>query len=282
MSTWRTPPEPIPAGQIKESFDSDIVVVGLGHSGTSALRAAAEEGVGVIGIEYMPEDRFLTFGRDIGHINSEFLASRGVPKVDYIEFFNEWMRRSGNRANPPLVMKFTRNGGESFDWYTDSYGISGMSSDVRVAFWPTGKRFDGELSGYKFWPGTAQFPEERGLKGTPTLTDLARSNQAKARGLGARLFFGIEAMQLVKDGARVAGVIGRDKDGNYYRYNGRKGVILAAGDFAGNSEMVGELATDIKDLLLESEELKKRGGRSGRGIQMGVWAGALKPARSPR
>ena len=79
---WYERPEPIPAEQIREAVTADVVVVGLGYAGAAALRAAAEAGGRVVGLEQQELEKFRSFGRDIGHINSRFLASRGVPAVE--------------------------------------------------------------------------------------------------------------------------------------------------------------------------------------------------------
>ena len=289
MSTWRDRPNEIPDHEIAETVTGDVVVVGLGYSGAAAVRAAAEAGADVIGIELMNGEKFTSFGRDVGHINSAFLRSRGIPDVDPIDLYNEWMRRAGNRANPRLIMTFAQKSGEAFDWFTDRYGIDGLK-DVHVAFWPEGgTRFNAEknfqLNGYHFWKGTAQFPDHgpNGWPGGPTLPELVKANHAYAKELGARLFFETEALQLVMDGDAVAGVVARTRqDGRCVKFLARKGVILAAGDFSGNREMMMDLVTDVGDLLPDGQEYPKNRGRKGIGIQMGVWAGGrLEPRPIP-
>lgn len=109
MRNWRIPPEPVPREQIVKVHDTEVVVVGLGYAGTAAFRAAAEAGVKAIGIENQQEAKYQSWGRDVGHLNSEFLASRGIPKADELEYFNEWMRRACGRANPGLIMRFVKN-----------------------------------------------------------------------------------------------------------------------------------------------------------------------------
>ena len=289
MGTWRDRPQAIPDRELTQTLTGDVVVVGLGYAGTAALRAAAESGADVIGIELINREKFTSFGRDVGHINSAFLRSRGIPDVDPIDLYNEWMRRAGNRANPRLIMTFARESGDAFDWFTDMYGVEGLK-DVHVAFWPEGgRKFNAEknfqINGYHFWKGTAQFPDHgpNGWPGGPTLPELLKANHARAEEQGARLFFETEAVQLVMDGERVAGVVARNrKDGGYVRYLARKGVILAAGDFSGNREMMMDLVTDVGDLLGPEEEYPKNRGRRGAGIQMGVWAGGrLEPRPIP-
>ncbi len=286
--SWRTPPAPIAPERIAKTYEADVVVVGLGYAGTSALRAAAEAGASAIGIEFMNEKYYRSYGRDFGHINSKFLASRGVPKVDPLELYSEWMRRAGNRANGELVMKFCRNCGDAFDWFVDVIEPEAMNNAemVHVAFWPDGAenfkrecREKGycEINGYRYWNGTAQFPydDPMGWQGYPTLPDVCKANHQKAIGEGAQIFFTIEAMQLVKTGDRVTGVIGRNRrTGEYFQYNARKGLILASGDFAQNQEMLLDLAVDIADLYTPDEQPTRNSSRNGRGHQMAVWVGA--------
>jgi len=305
---WRIPPEPIPESKITKEYTADVVVVGLGHAGAPAARAAAEAGASVIGVEKNTPDVLHALGMDVGHINSDFLASRGVPKVDPIELFNDWMHRSGNRANPSLVMQYCQKCGQAFDWYCEPFTEEQMAKVV-IGFWPPpAKNFKGQISGQKFWVGTARFqreqepfrvnkeslqkeesaeekateklngPDPEEPKNIFTLTKTTWGNLERAREHGADLHFGIDAQQLVKEGERVTGVIAKDSKGKHIRFNAKKGVILSTGDFGANKEMCRDLLTDVSDLFEEGEDFQI-GFRDGRGIQMGVWAGGRMEAR---
>lgn len=284
--SWRDIPEQIPDNQITTHYETDLAIVGLGYAGIAAMRAARECGAAVIGIEKMTEEKYRSFGRDIGHVNSHFLESRDVPKVDPIELFNEWMRRAGGRANPDLVMQFCKNSGAAFDWFTDMYGIEGLK-DLHVAFWPNGgenyKKAVEEakegLHGYHFWTGTAQFPDPMGWKGSPTLPQCAKANIDKAVSHGASVLFNYEAMQLIKIDDRVCGVIIRHRITQEYASVKAKKVILATGDFSGDAEMVEDLCCDITDLLKSGEQIPHNFGRDGSGHKMGVWAGGRLESR---
>lgn len=277
--SWKKMPETIPEECIIEEYRADVVVVGLGYAGSAALRAAQEAGASSVGIEMQARSRYTLFGRDVGHINSEFTRSRGIPPVEPMALFEEWMRRAGNRADAELVRQFCEKSGEAFDWYTDMYGLEGLEA-VHIAFWPEGadqfkkalETGDNSINGYRFWYGTAEFPDPMGWPGSPTLPDCAMANLKKAENAGARLFFETEAVQLVKEDDRIVGVIARDAEGHFCRFLAGRGVILAAGDFSGDPEMLCDLCPDVADLLPPGQ--KPRGmGRRGHGIRMGVWAG---------
>ncbi len=149
---------------------------------------------------------------------------------------------------------------------------------IKIEYWPIGKNFSGEISGQKFWAGTAWFSGITYQDGL-SLLDVLLGNLERAKEHGAELHFGMDAQQLVKNGPRVTGVIAKNEKGEYVKYNAAKGIILAAGDFGGNKEMCNDLLPDITDLFDDDNDKFLSAGRKGKGIQMGVWAGGRLEAR---
>lgn len=269
-AAWRIPPEPISEERIEQTYEADVVIVGAGHSGVAAARACAEAGLSVRVIETMVEKNYWAYGIDFGHINSEFLRSKGVPLVDEIEFFNDWQLRSGNRSNPRLVMQFVRNCGSCFDWFLEALSPE-QRDNVQIRYWPAPKRYSNNICGIKTWIGTATFPEA--LWHDKGITDAVVANIQRAKEHGAQFHFSTVAEQLEKQDGRVTAVIAKERHGGYLRYRARKGVVLAAGDFARNEEMMKELCDELVTLA-PSEAHRITGlSRDGSGIRMGVWAG---------
>ncbi len=277
VSSWRVMPEPVPEAEIADTRTCDVLVVGLGHAGTMAMKAALEGGASVIAFDKQKREKFHAKGAEVGHINSEYLKKRGVPPVDPLDLFTEWLRRAGNRANQRLVMKFCQNCGKNFDKYVSVFSQEEME-EVRVKFWPKPDHFTGSMDGYRTWHGTALFPGIF-VKGSTTLTECLKRHHRAAEERGAGLDFETEAVYPVMDGERVAGIVGRNADGQYIRYLAEKGVILAVGDFGGNREMSEELLVDVADLMDEGDDFFSVGFGDGRGIQMGVWAGGCMESR---
>lgn len=269
-AAWRIPPEPISEERIEQTYEADVVIVGAGHSGVAAARACAEAGLSVRVIETMVEKNYWAYGIDFGHINSDFLRSKGVPPVDEIEFFNDWQLRSGNRSNPRLVMQFVRNCGSCFDWFLEALSPE-QRDNVQIRYWPAPKRYSNNICGIKTWIGTATFPEA--LWHDKGITDAVVANIQRAKEHGAQFHFSTVAEQLEKQDGRVTAVIAKERHGGYLRYRARKGVVLAAGDFARNEEMMKELCDELVTLA-PSEAHRITGlSRDGSGIRMGVWAG---------
>ena len=269
---WRTAPEPIAEENITDTLEADVVVIGLGQAGLACARAAIEGGASVIVIEKMDEENHAWTGCDFGHINSQWLKEQGIPEVDPVEALNDWQLRGCNMSNPTLVMKYLKNCGDTFDWFI-SLASEENKKQLRAFHNPYPTNFKGELAGQKFWNGTAQFP---GIffEGTYTVTEHSKVVTQYIVDKGAQIFYSNDAQYLEKDDSgRVTGVIAKTPDG-YVRYNGTKGVVLAAGDFSADAEMVDELCPNINALNFTGDGKKITGmDRDGKGIKMGVWAG---------
>ena len=48
---WAIPMDPVPEAQIVKTYSADVVILGAGHAGTAAARAAAEAGAKVLVVE---------------------------------------------------------------------------------------------------------------------------------------------------------------------------------------------------------------------------------------
>ena len=129
---WMEAPEQIPENRIVVKQSADIVIIGAGHAGTAAARAASEGGASVIVIEQQPEDKQWILGvGEIGHINSRWQKEHGLPPVDLDEFLDDWQLRTGNRSNYRLVRKYAEHCGECFDWF-----ISPLSDEEKAGIHP--------------------------------------------------------------------------------------------------------------------------------------------------
>ncbi len=74
-SKWRIPPEPVAEDKITQVLEADVVVIGAGHAGTAATRAAVEAGASVICIDKQKDKQQRVLGFEIGTLNSK-LGSR--------------------------------------------------------------------------------------------------------------------------------------------------------------------------------------------------------------
>ena len=266
-SSWKTPPETV--SDFSKEYDYDVVCIGHGYAGTCACRELAEAGVKVALIEQQEEDTFTAVGNESCAINSKLMDGIGVPRVDPVEYYQNWMAISQNYCNGELVMKFCQNVGEASDWYYSVLSDDELATMTSTG-WPSSAHRLSQVGPYKFYPGVASFMNEK-CKQTTVLTH----NREAAEDKGAEFYFGTEAQYLVVEDGAVKGVVAKNSDGNV-KFN-CKAVIVATGGFSNNEEMLKDLSPDYYNNLCDGEEVSQREGNPnafGRGIQMAYWAGA--------
>lgn len=264
---WQNAPDPIPEDLIAETYDVDVLVVGHGYAGLNACRYLAAEGVRVTLIESQAEDTYQAMGNEAGTPNASILKARGVPEIDPIEYYNNWMLNSGYQANPDLMMRFCQNSGEAMDEYLSVLSEEDLSAMTTAFYPPTEKQMD-HIGPFKFWPSTCSFYSQECNQ-----TYIHKKNREKAIADGATFMFATEAQQLVYEDGEVKGLIATNADGQYIKFNTRA-VILATGGFGGNRQMQKDLLTDLGGCLTPDESFSVLMDSDGRGIQMGYWIGA--------
>ena len=264
-SSWKDAPEPIADSEIAQEYDVDVLVVGHGYSGLNACRYLAEQGISVTLIESQAEDKYNAMGNEGAAPNAKVLLDRGVPEIDPIEYYNNWMLNSGYQANPELMMKFCQNSGENMDAYLSVLSEDELAS-MTTAFYPPTEHQLSQIGPFKFWPATCSF------YGNPNQTYIHQKNREKAIEDGATFMFGTIGRQLIKDGDAVVGLIAQNADGDYIKFN-TKAVVLATGGFGANPEMQADLLPDLGGTLVPGESLSVLMDSDGSGIQMGYWAG---------
>ena len=271
-SGWRIAPEPISEDSIVETKEADYIVIGAAHAGGAVLRSIAEDSSHtVIGLEKQAHETFFTMGNDVGHINSQFLRDHGIADVDPVVMYRDWMKRTLGSANPSLIMQFMQNSGTDMDWYLNIFDQDLVSQFV-VPYTQQPDSLLSECAGFTYTTGTlrvctAEHPDINMSLMQQRIYDaiLAQEN--------AEIDFETTAVQLIKDGTRVCGVIAQNANGEYVKYIANLGVVLAAGDFGGNAQMREDLLGHITDCFQEGDDWGMIMAQDGSGIKMGVWAG---------
>jgi fumarate reductase flavoprotein subunit len=306
--SWRDKPDPINESLISDGGAYDVVVIGGGNSGLICARVAAMKGASVAVIENQAEKSYIPgAGKEVGVINSQYAITHGAPHIDEDDFLREWARRNVIRHNPKRASYYVKNSGRILDWLISFAPKGWIDENCHVMSCPPRPEVLMEVSGWKFYYGTAIFlnmtKKPYGIERWP---ELQKIHQEKAMADGAKWFFEhhAEVCDVDASGA-VTGVVAKRSDGKYFRFKARKGVALCAGDFSRNREMV----IDILDQLRHEAEargdlnLVQAGGgggmptdasggarsgaggiaqrvgggmaltRDGSGIKLGIWAG---------
>ena len=271
--------------QIVEEYDADILVIGGGHSGICCARKAAELGKSVIVMEKMTEDVYSPIGCDMAAVNADYYLEQGGEPLDTIEILNEWMRRTYSRSNPTLIKQFVERSGECANWIRELVPQEMLDEFSDYQSFPNGRvtttiTHNGKTS----FPGTISYRDFNNTLGggenMPALKPVWDYSIKKAQEDGAVWLWGTAGRVLVQDDeGNVIGGIGENESG-YVKVNA-KAVVLAAGDFGGNGEMVYALMDEVRNLCefqgIDTTDKSVLNGMSqdGSGIKMGLWAGGV-------
>ncbi len=278
--SWRDKPDPIDEKLISDGGTYDVVIVGAGHAGAICARVASSKGVSVAVIENQQEKSWSLIGTEVGTINSQYALDHGAPRVDEEDFMREMARRGIIRHNPKRVAYYVKNSGRILDWIIKDADKAWLAENSHVMSCPPLPNVLTEVSGWKFYYGTTIFRKMTDNTGTFRWKELIRTHQQKSVADGVKWFFEHHAEICDVDGSgAVTGVVAKRKDGKYVRFNARKGVVLSAGDFAGNQEMVVDILDELRHtaeaqgdlgLINSSKTMLPRDGSS---IKLGIWAG---------
>ena len=140
------------------------------------------------------------------------------------------------------------------------------------------------LGGYKTWPCNAQFMGPILRKSARISASVLRWFQKyhvqKTKDQGTDWYYGTTALVLTQDSSgSVTGAIAQDSAGKYIKFNAKKGVVIATGDFIGNQEMCWALLNECREWAeragTKKEQFVQVGLRNGQGHKMACWAGAM-------
>lgn len=264
---WFKPAEPVSDADISGTFEADVVILGAGHAGTCAARAAAEAGASVLVIEAQDEEIFTVNGNELGSINNKLACERGVPTYNPEDFLREVERRTIGRCNADIIRAFANRSGEHVDWFMEPLSQDFLDSiDTFCAEMPA--NYPGENNGIRVFLGCNSFFGG----GDYTMTNAIKANQELAKQAGAEFHFGMYGDQPVMESGACKGLVAHDVNtGERYKFLAKKGVILCGGDWSSNDDMVRWLLPEYVEF---NQGKQATGcGRDGSGCQIGIMAG---------
>jgi succinate dehydrogenase/fumarate reductase flavoprotein subunit len=280
-------PADIAEGEIVETIDTEVLVIGGGYAGTTVAARAAELGAKVILVE---KDSVL-HGNGIGGTGAawskqleEFYAPQGY-FIDKPLNQGRWVKTCGGRCRESFVAKWFRESEKTMDWLLDLSLADGaiclitanasnqeLHKEEHSYHWLMGGNVGDisaeDLGGFGPDAPPSKYPEIN----MATITEYRFKAFAEKTG-NAQFVFEEPVVRLVQPGGigtEVTGAICERKDGGYVRYNASKGVVLATGDISYDDEMMDYFAPIGQKVMTK---LNGAPGNKGDGHKLGYWAG---------
>ncbi len=233
-------------GEVKETYDADIVVVGGGGSGMSAALEAANDGKNVILFEKLAATGGSSqFAEGIAAVESSVQKEQGITLTK--EFvYDEFINYSHWRANPDVVSAFVNHCAETVDWLKSM----GVVYTIVTAFNP-----DSDIKTWHFIDGKVA-----------SATKAVYEYGVKA---GVNFMMETSGIELLLENNQIIGVLGEKSDGTVIKVN-TKAVVLGTGGYARNPDMIRKYTQYDPDTVNPGGSL----GNTGDGIRMAFDSGA--------
>ena len=265
-TNWETAPDPIDESLIKETVETDVLIIGAGTSGLICGLKAREEGADVIILEKMAF--VVGRGGSIFAVNSRFIKEMGYT-LDVGKTYKRMMGYHSFRVDQDKWLLHANRSGEAMDWLeekmTTASTVGGNDLYPILEQWYEDPE---DLNGE--YPGTHEFlggPNGSNPRDNPQ-QDVVDNLAAWCTAKGVDIRFNTFAEQLVKDEeGKVVGCVAKNENDEYVKYVGRNGVVLATGDFGTNKEMIAKYCP-------WAFQCGDGGVFDGYGHKMALWAGA--------
>ena len=255
---------------------ADVIVVGLGAAGASAAIAATEAGASVLVLEAASAGGGTTaMAGGLVYMGGGTPIQKACGFEDTASDMYEYLiRASGPNADPERVRLYVDGSLAHFDW------LVAQGMEYKPEYYPhkhTNTPGDECLiyTGNELCHGFAEHarPAPRGHKGRAMGEDGGRMLMerliASAQAKGVRMRCDTRAASaLVDDDGTVIGIVARS-EGRECVYGARRGVVLCAGGFIMNRDMVSRHAPQ----LLRHTVLNGNPNDDGSGIRIGMGAG---------
>ena len=221
--------------------DTDVLVIGCGFAGSVAAVSAAEKGVKVTVVEKaaMPSGRgghITAFG---SKVVKQALADGYITEdqMDYAQIVRNWIRWSHGRLNEKILWMFAHESAATMDWLIEKMEEQGLHATLWADFYKGPDYTEWPVTHF-FYDDTTDFIYLNGLSHGLGMDVLLPALKKYGESMGVTYNFNAKCERLLRPEADgpIAGAI-VDMGGELVQFNA-KSVILAAGDYSGDEEMM--------------------------------------------
>lgn len=274
---WEVAPEQISDGDITETIETDVVIIGLGASGTYAATSAVENGLKVVVLER--NDTFNANGGSHYIFNSKAQLEQGKP-VDANVAVKDFLNISNYKVDVNAVWTWANRSGEAADWFADvvePYGLRPVlqhsEDDAVECIYPGTIIFVGGANTSTDAVDQDPYNGDLGLGFVPEV-DLLGALVEHIQSKGADIRFKHTSQQLVREGdGRVSAVIAADESGALKKFVGKKGIVVATGSYSQDPDMLAYYCPIVMHNPIGDKVAQFNMG-DGSGIKQSLWVGA--------
>ncbi|MGM1049474.1 MAG: flavocytochrome c [Bacillota bacterium] len=229
-----------PIDQLKDKYD--IIIVGAGGAGMSAALEAKEKGMNPVIFEKMPLAGGNTTKSSSGMNASEtkFQKEQGINDSND-SFYEETLKGGHDTNDKEMLRYFVDNSASAIDWL-DSIGI--RLNNITITGGMSEKR--------------THRPEDGSAVGQYLVNGLLKNIQEKE----IPLFVNANVTEITEQDGKVNGVK-VTFDQNDEKNIAADAVVVTAGGYGSNMDMIAEVRSDLKGLVTTNQE-----GSTGDGIKM--------------
>lgn len=228
--------------------EADVIVVGLGGAGAVAAIRAYEAGASVLVVETSSRGGGSTFrSGGLIYMGGGTQLQKDLGVEDTLENMRAYVETlAGPSADPDLLDVFCSTSVELYDWLVD-HGVEfgGTLDDTSHSTEPpagVSLMYSGNERAWEYLDVAT--PAPRGHAPTDAAMGLFEPLESQIEGF-AEVHYTTTATALVTDeSGTVVGVRATDADGNELAFGANKGVILTAGAFTYNDQMLSDYAAD--------------------------------------
>ena len=160
-------------------------------------------------------------------------------EMDYAQIVRNWIRWSQGRLNESMLWMFAHKSGACMDWLCEKMEGEGLHSTLWCDYFKGPDYTEWPITHF-FYDDTTDFVYLNGVSHGLGMDVLLPALRSYGESLGVEYRFDTACERLVRDGdGPVTAVIVTGDDGaTHTKINAANGVVLAAGDYSGDTEMM--------------------------------------------
>lgn len=259
-ASWLGSAPTVDEGELAETLDVEVLVVGNGMAGTVCATLAAEKGANVVLIEKNLKGVGIR-SSGISAAGSRYQEAAGVD-INKEDLVNDVASYALNQCDMQLIRSWVDHSADVVNWLGELYEQNGFTFHLEYNM-PQGTR-------YRMWPtghGTVNASDDTEADESEVL----QAVMAHYESAGGTFLPSTPLTCLVKEGDKVVGAYAKNADGKPIRINASKGVVIATGGYVNNNEMYVARQNGLDKSLTGPLNF---GTAMGDGIKACLWAGA--------